>query len=226
MQSDQIRSEHRLRVSAVSETATELQALRKKLQQDLSSRTKEVEVLSDRLDTLTKVGELFRALMDRLVLDHVRSIEGVVTEGLRSIFVDQALTFEAEVSQRYNKIAIDFFLRQDDKRMSIRAHPLEAFGGGPASIASLILKVLAMRRLNKWPLLVLDETLAAVSDEYIESTSLFLQELAKKTGISIFLITHKASFMEHADVRYHARPVEAPDGSRLLHLQRENNHAV
>jgi DNA repair exonuclease SbcCD ATPase subunit len=221
MQSDPLRPEHRLRLEAVSKTATELQTLRRRLQQDLDTRSKEVEVLTVRLDTLTKVGELFRALMDRLVMDHVRSIEGVVTEGLRSIFWDMDLTFEAEVSQRYNKIAIDFFIRQDDQKMSIRANPLDAFGGGPTSIASLILKVLAMRRLNKWPLLVLDETLAAVSNEYIELTSQFLRELASKTGISILLITHKPAFLDHANIGYQASPAITEDGSRVLHLQRE-----
>lgn len=226
MQSDSLRPELRLRLEAVSKTAAELQTLRKRLQQDLDTRTREVEVLTARLDTLTKVGELFRALMDRLVMDHVRSIEGVVTEGLKSIFWDMDLTFEAEVSQRYNKIAIDFFIRQEDQRMSIRAHPLEAFGGGPTSIASLILKVLAMRRLNKWPLLILDETLAAVSNEYIELTSQFLRELASKTGISILLITHKPAFLDHANIGYHASPALAEDGSRVLHLQRENHNEV
>jgi ABC-type transport system involved in cytochrome c biogenesis ATPase subunit len=161
--------------------------------------------------------------MDRLVLDHVRSIEGVVTEGLRTIFVDQDLTFEAEMSQRYNKVAIDFCFRQDNQLMPIKGHPLEAFGGGPASIASLILKVLAIRRLKKWPLLALDETLGAVSDEYIDQTGAFLQQLAEKTGIAILLVTHKPAFLDHATVRYRGTEIVDADGTRRLHLQRESN---
>lgn len=226
MQSDEVRVGHRLRVKALRETASGCQALRAQLQRELDLRTQEVEALSTKLDTLAKVGELFRALMDRLVMDHVRSIEGVITEGLRTIFVDQELAFEAEVTQRYNKIAIDFCLRQDNQRMPIKGHPLEAFGGGPSSVASLILKVLALRRLKKWPLLALDETLAAVSDEYIDQTGLFLQKLAAKTGISILLVTHKASFLEHADIGYKGTEIVAEDGTRHLRLQREGAHAV
>lgn len=225
MHSDSLRAGHGLRLAAVSKTATELQTLRRKLQQDLDARTREVEVLTVKLDRLSKVGELFRALMDRLVMDHVRSIEAVVTEGFKAIFWDQELTFEAEISHAYNKVAIDFYVRQEDQKMSIRAHPLEAFGGGCASIASLILRVLAMRRLNKWPLLVLDETLLAVSTEYVDLTSQFLRELAQKTGISILLVTHKPEFLEHANISYQATPA-LEDGYRVLHLKREKHNEV
>lgn len=221
MQSDSVRAGHRLRVQALREKASGYQALRAQLQRELDLRTQEVEALSLKLDTLGKVGELFRALMDRLVMDHVKSIEGVITEGLQSIFVDLDLSFEASVTTRYNKIAIDFFLRQDNQRMPIKGHPLEAFGGGPSSIASLILKVLAIRRLKKWPLLALDETLAAVSDEYIDQTGMFLRQLAVKTGIQILLVTHKTSFLEHAVIGYRGTEIVADDGTRHLRLQQE-----
>ena len=222
MHSDTLRSGHGLRLSAVSKTAIELQTLRRKLQQDLDARTREVEVLTVRLDQLSKVGELFRVLMDRLVMDHVRSIEGVVTEGFKAIFWDQKLTFEAETSYAYNKVSIDFYVRQEKGNRVIKAPPLEAFGGGCASIASLILRVLAMRRLNKWPLLVLDETLLAVSTQYVGLTSQFLRELAQKTGINILLVTHNTEFLEHANISYQAEP----DAEEVLHLKREKHNEV
>lgn len=202
MSGDTVRARHRL--SAVRDTAVALQTIRRRLEQERDAKAQDIEALSKRLDVLAKVGELFRLLMDSLVMSHVRSIESVVTEGLRSVFYDQVFAFEAEVQQRYNKLAIDFYFRQDHTRVPVRAHPLDAFGGGPSSVASLILKVLTMKRLGKWPLLVLDETLAAVSDEYIDQTGAFLKELAAKTGFSILLVTHKSGFVEHADVAYRA----------------------
>jgi ABC-type dipeptide/oligopeptide/nickel transport system ATPase component len=159
--------------------------------------------------------------MDRLVLDHVKSIEKVVSEGLRTIFADQDLSFEAEVSQRYNKIAIDFVIRQDNDRVPVRGHPLVSFGGGPASIASLILRVIAMLRLKRWPFLALDETLAAVSDDYIDQTGLFLRKLSETTGIAILLVTHKQAFLDHAVVAYRGVEIVEDGGTRHLKLQRE-----
>lgn len=218
MPGDKVRARHRL--TAVRDTAIALQTIRRRLQQERDAKVRDVEALSQRLDVLGKVTELFRALMDSLVMSHVRSIESVVTEGLRSVFDDQVFAFEAEVQQRYNKLAVDFYFRQDHKRVSVRAHPLEAFGGGPSSVASLILKVLAMKRLGKWPLLVLDETLAAVSDEYIDQTGAFLQGLAAKTGFSILLVTHKPGFLEHADIAYRAIEHGSSDTGPRVALQR------
>lgn len=218
MHGDSIHSRDRLR--AVRERASGLQALRDQLRKELVEREKEVEQLTYRLDLLTKVGELFRALMDRLVMDHVKSIEEVVTEGFRAIFTDQRLSFEAEVGTRYNKLSIDFFVRQDDQVYPVRGHPLEAFGGGPASIASLILKVLVLRRLKKYPLLALDESLAAVSADYVSNTSHFLRQLAKKTGISTLLVTHNHGFLEHAVLGYKATQVRTDEGERYLELDR------
>ena len=221
MPSDPLRIQQGLRVQKLREAAVGLQVLRNQTQKELDARCLDVGALTVKLDTLTKVGELFRALMDRMVMDHVRSIEGVISEGLRTIFVDQDLAFEAEVSQRYNKIAIDFFIRQNKERMPVRGHPLESFGGGPASIASLILRVIALLRLKRWPFLALDETLAAVSDDYIDQTGLFLQKLAATTGISILLVTHKQAFLDHADVAYRGTEVVETDGTRYLRLQRQ-----
>jgi hypothetical protein len=221
MQVDALRSKQKLRLKAVAESAASAQVLRNRIQQDLDARILEVEGLTLRLDILTKVGELFRALLDRLVLDHVRSIERVVSDGLRTIFYDQDLAFEAEVSQRYNKIAIDFVIRQDNERVPVRGHPLESFGGGPASIASLILRVIAILRLKRWPFLALDETLAAVSDDYVDQTGLFLRKLAESTGLSILLVTHKQAFLDHASIAYRGTTVIDDDGSRHLKLQRE-----
>lgn len=225
MQGDEIRARQRLRLQALRESATGLQVLRDQVQENLTLRCQEVDDLTANLDILAKVGELFRALMDKLVLDHVRSMESVVTKGLQTIFVDQDLSFEAEVSQRYNKIAIDFMIRQDNQRLPVRGHPLESFGGGPASIASLILRVIAVLRLKRWPFLALDETLGAVSDEYLDQTGLFLRRLAESTGISILLVTHKPAFLDHAVMAYRGSEVLSADGARCLHLQKDNRSA-
>lgn len=221
MQSDTVYVGHGVRVGNLRKTITEFQALRGQRSKELAQREKEVKDLTLKLDVLSKVGELYRILMDQLVLDHVKSIEGVVSEGLHNIFFDQNLSFEAEVTQRYNKLAIDFYFRQNDQRVEIRGHPLEAFGGGPASIASLILRVLALRRLKKWPFLALDETLAAVSDEYVDQTGLFLRQLALKAGITFLLVTHKSAFLDHAVIGYRGVEVITEDGSRHLELQKQ-----
>jgi hypothetical protein len=159
--------------------------------------------------------------MDKLVLDQVKSIEDIVTEGLKSIFFDQQLKFEAEVSQKYNKVAIDFFFRQGADATAVRGHPLESFGGGPSSIASLVLRLLSLLRLKRTPVILLDETLGAVNgDEYIDAAGRFLHKLASTTGIDILYVSQKATFVDHADVAYQAGSETHEDGRWSLNLRR------
>lgn len=214
-------SDWRQRTRALNETAVRLQAVRDRLQEDLGTRRQEVGQLSSRVEKLGKVGELLRALMDKLVLDQVRTIEGVVTEGLHAIFPDLALTFEAEVGSKYNKVAIDFFIKQGMDEAAVRGAPMDSFGGGPTSVSSLILRLLALMRLKRFPLLLLDETLAAVSDEYIDDAGVFLRKLAATTGIDILLVTHKASFLDHAENAFQGyEDSDETDGSWSLGLRR------
>lgn len=210
------------RLKRVTDRVIRLQAIRDQTQEDLSDKKAEVRRLSDLVDKLTKTEELLRALMDAMVVDQVRAIEGVVTEGLQTIFHDQDLRLEAEIGTKYNKVSIDFYLRQGspDDPLSIRGKPLESFGGGPASVSSLVLRVLAILRLKRYPILLLDEALGAVSDDYTEATGAFLRALAAKMGVPILMITHKPAFLDHSDVAYRSQEVEAEDGTRFLQMKK------
>lgn len=211
----------RKRVQDLNRNAARLQAARDQVVSDLEARRQEVETLTSRIDRLALVGELLRALMDKLVLDQVRSIEDIVTEGLKSIFFDQQLKFEAEVSQKYNKVSIDFFFRQGVDAAAVRGHPLESFGGGPSSIASLVLRLLSLLRLKRTPVILLDETLGAVNgDEYIDAAGRFLHKLATTTGIDILYVSQKAGFADHADVAYQAGSESYENGTWSLNLRR------
>lgn len=200
------------------ERASRLEALRDHLRENLTTVKAEIEHLSNEVTVLTKVEELFRALMDLLVVRQVKAIEEVVTDGFQTIFYDQDLHFESEVGPKYNKISIDFFIREGslEDPIVIRGRPLESFGGGPASIASLILRILALFRLQRFPLLLLDETLAAVSDDYIEGTGQWLQAVSSKMGVPILLITHKASFVDHCNRAYRCNQEFGPNKTQYL----------
>jgi len=208
------------RVKTLGQTASRLEAVRDQLTESLTSVEAEVETLTSRLEVLAQVSELFRALMDKLVLGYVQTLESVVTEGLHTIFEDQDLGFEAEVTQKYNKIAIDFFINQERgaDKVPIRGRPMESFGGGPTSIASFVLRVLALLRLKRYPVLLLDETFSAVSDEYVVQTGRFLRQFSESTGIDILLVTHKQAFTEHAAIAYLGS--EKPSGLSLEVLRK------
>lgn len=209
------------RLQAVTDLATRATALRDSLTSDLSTKESEVKRLSAQAVLLEKVGELLRALIDHLVVKQVRTVEGVVTEGLSTIFHDLGLFFEAEISTKYNKVSVDFLFRQGaaDDPLAIRGRPLDSFGGGPSAVADLILRMLTLLRLRKKPLLLLDETLASVSEEYVDATGHFLGQLAESMRIDVLLVTHKQAFLDHADRAYRCSEVITEEGTRRLELK-------
>lgn len=209
------------RLSVLRQRAARLGAARDQTVRQLRESREEVRALDHRVEVLTKVGELYRLLLDRLVLDQVKVIEGLVSEGLTTIFPDQRLAFEAEVGEKRGRLSIDFFFRQGEEGgIVIRDEPLQAFGGGPCSLASLTLRLLTLLRLGRFPLLLLDETLGAVSDEYLDATGRFLQHLAKSTGVMILLVTHKQALLDHTDHAYAASTEGTEDGAWHLSLRR------
>jgi len=210
------------RVRAVEESSIRIATLRDRMTFELAAKEAEVSQLTVRVEKLTKVSELFRALLDQLVVKQVRTIEGVVTEGLNTIFFDLGLGFEAEISPKYNKVSVDFLFRQGaaDDPLAIRGKPLDSFGGGPSAVADLILRMMALLRLKRRPLLLLDETLASVSDDYVDATGSFLQQLAESMKIDVLLVTHKQSFLDHANRAYRCSEVVVEEaGFRYLELR-------
>lgn len=206
------------RVQKVVERRTRLVTLRDRLQEDLTAKEAEVAHLSREVEVLAKVCELLRVLMDQLVESQVRIVEKIGTEGVRTIFPDLDLSLESEVGVRHNKVAVDFYIRKGEASnpISYRGRPLESFGGGPCSVLSLILRVLAVKKLGLAPILVLDESLNAVSDEYIDATSQFMRALATKMGFDILLVTHKIAFSEHAHTAYRCVEELEESGSHLV----------
>ena len=206
------------RVRALSDRSLQLVTLRDSLREERAEVQAEVVELGARIELVTKVSELFRMLLDIMVVQQVRAIEKVVTEGLQTVIDDQLLFFEADVSPKYNKVSVDFFVRRGakDNPLSHRGKPLEAFGGGPSCVASLTLRILTVRRLGLWPFLALDEALGSVSNEYSDQMGLFLKAIASKLGFDILIITHKPALTDHADVAYQCSEAVNDDGTTNL----------
>lgn len=166
----------------------------------------EVVRLSSRALLLGQVGELYRLLLDRMVLSQASNMASMVTEALQAVFPGLDLTLKAQMGARAGKVTLDFIL----SRVDHEGDPLDTFGGGPTSLVSLLLRVLLLLKTGRAKLLFLDESLAAVADIYVEGTSRFLAALAESTGTTLVLITHKKAFGDEADMRYQATEVANP----------------
>jgi hypothetical protein len=158
----------------------------------------QVETLEHDLQVLGKVSELFKHLIERYVLEYAESFSELVTEGLQAIYYDQDVSFDIEITQKRGKVHAEFVTEQNGRR----GKPLDSFGGGVASVESLLLRILVVLRAEMARYLFLDESLAALSAEYVDTCGEFLRKLCDRLNVNILLVTHNEGFLEHANRAY------------------------
>jgi DNA repair exonuclease SbcCD ATPase subunit len=132
-------------------------------------------------------------------------IEQLVTRGLQTIF-DETLSFHLVQSTRASAAQVDFLVRTTLPGGQVIETPvMDARGGGVAATVGFLLRlvVLLLRSgTSKENVLLLDETFAMVSSEYLERLGEFLRLVVDKTGVQIVLVTHQPVFGEYADRVY------------------------
>jgi len=168
--------------------------------------------LKSDIEILTKTSAVLKHLLDSMVKDEVNKIAGLITYGLKTVFDDQNLVFVPEISKKNEKISIELRTNRDGIEGSF-----DSFGGSVAVIESFLLRILYILKKKKPRLLLLDETFAPVGKEYIANTYRLVNELSKKLGIDILLVTQHRDFYEGADKVYQAQ--ESKDGLTMNRIK-------
>lgn len=137
-------------------------------------------------------------------------VEQLVSSGLKAIFQED-LSFHLVESSTRQIPQIDFVVRTHHHDGShLDTDVLAARGGGLAAVVGLLLRVVLIL-LTKASgrsapgLLVLDETLAHLSSEYLDAAGQFLRTLCDSTGLQIIMVTHQSELVEYADIAYRFR---------------------
>ena len=157
--------------------------------------------LEDEHEVLAKSSQALKRLLEDMAKENLESIDKVITEGLRRVFHDQVdITFKSELVDSRNQLQINF--RTEQGPASGKA--MDSFGASVTVVESLLLRILVVLKMGLAPVLLLDESLAQVSDDYVEPLGRLLNSLCKDLGLTILLVTHQQGFQETADVVYRA----------------------
>ena len=156
---------------------------------------------SSEISLLEKVSSLFKYLLDVLLDKKKQEIQNLVTYGLKTVFTDLDLKFHIDIEPKNNAVATKFRTEQVGVA---DGDVLESFGGGIANIQSFLLRIITLYQTKLSPYLFLDEAFSHLSDEYVENCSLLLNNLCKKLGLTLFVITHKELMLNNADKVYRA----------------------
>jgi len=129
--------------------------------------------------------------------DILRSkLETLVSYGLQVVFQEK-YQFKMNTRILRGQVSMEFTVIKD----GIETDVMFSHGGGIAVVVAFILQfvVLAILKGVVAPVLVMDEALAQLSENYRERMALFIRELVDKTDIQIIFVTHQLVYCDVAD---------------------------
>jgi hypothetical protein len=176
----------------------------------------EIEELERSLAVDAKSAEVLKTLLEDMANSSLKPIDKLVTQGLRRVFHDQVdLEFKSDLIERGNQLHVSFRTVQGPAS----GKATDSFGGSVSVVESLLLRIIVVLKMGMAPVFLLDETLAQVSDHYVEPLGNLIRVLCKKLGLTVLLVTHQQGFQETADIVYHADCKES-GGVRTLALRK------
>lgn len=182
--------------------AARISGVRAAFLSDLTLTELRVQTLDAEDALLGRVADLFRVLLDREVVDNAKLAQELVTEGLHAVFDDLDLSVRADVDVSRGKVSVDLITTQTDSQGTIEGSSVDAYGGSISTVQSVLLRLVVTHRRGLRPLILLDESLAAVAEHYVPRVGRFLRLLAERLGIDILAVSHSQTLVEEADVAY------------------------
>lgn len=184
--------------------AEKAKTLRSALQERIEENEAQIKELMNEEELLDLVANLIRRLIDVEVTDGVKAVEKLQTEGLQEIFHDQKLTVRAEVEEQRGKVSVTLLTGRELKDGSIVEGSADtSFGGSVLTMQSVLMRITVIFRRQMRPLLLLDETLVAVANKYVDRAARFLSTLSERLNLDILLITHDEALVSAASNAYY-----------------------
>jgi DNA repair exonuclease SbcCD ATPase subunit len=169
--------------------------------------------LGDRQNVQT----VLRMMAEKLSAESEEVTEKIISLGLRDTFFDEELSLEVDHYISHGKPAIKPILH--DHKRNAKGDPLKSFGGGPASLIGVLLRVLSIvRQPGLARVLILDEPLLQVSEQYKKKAAAILRRICDPVekgglGFDMLVVTHNEVFKRGANHSYIARV--SSDGKSL-----------
>jgi hypothetical protein len=184
-------------------------AYRDAVERQIVENKKYVKDLENEEELLNLVSNLIRQLIDTEVTDGVKAVEKLQTEGLQEIFYDQALSVRAEVEESRGKVAVTLLTAETRADGSVvEGQSDRSFGGSVTTMQSILMRITVIFRRDMRPLLLLDETLVAVADKYVDRAAKFLSTLCSRLDLDVLLISHDDALVGAAHHAYHVDKIK------------------
>lgn len=190
-------------LTRVRAAANKAMGLRDALDAQIAENDARIRELENEEELLDLVATLLRRLIDAEVTDGVKAVERLQTEGLREIFHDQGLSVRAEVEESRGKVSVTLLTGRERKDgTTVWGVADQSFGGSILTVQSILMRITVIYRRDMRHLLLLDETLVAVANKYVDRAARFLSSLCRRLGLDVLLITHDEAIVSAAHRAY------------------------
>lgn len=177
-----------------------------------------VYFLEGEVETLSRVADLFRVLIDKEVIDNAKAAQDLLTEGLQAVFDDLELSVRADVDVSRGSVSVDLVTVQKEPDGTVNEGAvMDSCGGSVATVESVLLRLVVLSRRGLKPLLLLDESLGAVAEDYVPRFGAFLSALSDRMGVDILTVSHNPILVESAKRAYRIHKKDGAATFKLVH---------
>ena len=135
-------------------------------------------------------------------LDRGMDLEKLLNSAVQTIFYDKDYSIEFEISEYRNNNNLSIYLVETLDDGSTIKTDIKNNGFGLKSIIGLILQVYFTLYHNQAPVLIMDESLSAISTNYIEYVRELIKSLSDEYGFYFILVNHDPRWNDLADRVY------------------------
>lgn len=154
---------------------------------------RELQQSESELDSAKTAQAVLQSVAELIQQEAHERISSVVTRCLEAVF-DEPYEFRILFEKKRGRTEAKLALARGDM---ILDNPLKQAGGGVVSLAAFALRLvcLILSRPMKRRLLVLDEPLVQISENYREGARVLLETLAEEMDCQIIMVTHSDTLM-------------------------------
>lgn len=178
----------------------------------VKNQREEIKLAMDNSYTLVKDYEnsieYMKKLIDVLSRKHIIHLEKLLNSAVQSIFYDKDYHIEFEISEYRNNNNLTIYLIETLEDGSEIKTDIKNNGFGLKSIIGLILQVYFIMYHKQSRILFMDESLSAISTNYIEYVRELIKSLSEKYGFIFVLVNHDPRWNDLADRVYEMKDGE------------------
>ena len=190
--------------------------MRSVVEQQIERAQAELSAQKDAVEVLDKTAMLLNTLGEERQQEAQTMIEGLVTRGLQAIF-EPNLSLVISTSVKGKSTSTEFLIRTDGDE-PFETSVMDARGGGLVAVVAFLLRVtvLLLTQPEGRRFMLIDESFAHLSAEYLDDVGAFLRELVDETGMQIVMVTHQSQLTSFATSALHFEQVDGK--TRVLPL--------